>query len=388
MTHRFSYELPLITGRIMDNIFLVPGEKSNFAATIEKPVPLDKLRQFISEDKISKLIAKTGVNKPIYCWAFKSGLFNDSKYEQMQEGDLVLFRPNKKEIISHLATVSYKIESISLADALWPIRAESPWKLIYFLRNIKVLNINFSTFKKELGFSDKLALQGTIRLSPDKIQAVEVKYGSFMDFLEKINGTPIPVEGGKSTPEIPVFVRRESGRISRIVHSDVNKFPELINPPEPTKSFETFKPDKDMLIGLLNLDREITVLKNDKDHKERAHESLVEKFFNILGYTSHSEIKFQQGRIDVFIDIKGKPGIVVEVKKDWSLTKNDKKTLQQAFNYSFEIGAIIAVITNGDYYAVFNKGKGLSYDDSFVGEFRISECNRSEFSVPNCLKKQ
>lgn len=117
---------------------------------------------------------------------------------------------------------------------------------------------------------------------------------------------------------------------------------------------------------------QITVLRRDPDHKERAHESLVEYFYEILGFNRFSQIKHRQGRIDIAV-VQGDAVLVInEVKKSWILTKNNQDALKQAYDYANSAGAQYVVITNGDYYAIFDRGNGLSYNSNFLGEFAIS----------------
>ncbi|GEM_PF-1434057 len=139
---------------------------------------------------------------------------------------------------------------------------------------------------------------------------------------------------------------------------------------------------------LLNLINDIEKLKRDVEHKERAHESLVESFYELLGFEKYTDIKHRQGRIDIVIECEDKKMIVNEVKKDWHLSWKDKKTLSQAYNYAHETGARYVVLTNGDYYAIFDKDKGRSYESNFKGDFRLLKLKKEDFELINCLRKE
>jgi len=131
----------------------------------------------------------------------------------------------------------------------------------------------------------------------------------------------------------------------------------------------------------------IDKLKDDPEHKERAHESLVEIFYTLLGFSKFTDIKHRQGRIDISIEHEGKVIIVNEVKKSWGLSHRDKDTVIQVYNYSLETGARFVVITNGDYYAIFDKDKGRSYESNFVGDFKISKLKNEDLKLIDFLKK-
>ena len=357
----------------MPNIFLVPAHPDNLKVTIKIPVNLTVVQQHLPPDKFNELLSKIPQGGHLYCWAFKMGQQNVNLYRTMQEGDSVLFKPSKTGQITHEGIVCYKYRSAALANVIWPVKAKSPWELIYFLCNVRRLDINYPTFKARLGFAPNFAGQQTVIISNERIRLVEQEYGSFQNFLNKLSGTPTNAVPIKSSPNVI---------IRKVPRADENA-PDIVSPQSPKK----YEPDKALLKGLAKLDDDIEALKIDREHKERAHEDLVQKFFKLLGYMDHTEIKFQQGRIDISIEMNGKPLIVIEVKKDWSLTKEDKKALQQAFNYSNDVGARFVIVTNGDYYAVYDKSKGWSYNDSFIGEFSVSDFQKIDYQILACLKK-
>ena len=164
---------------------------------------------------------------------------------------------------------------------------------------------------------------------------------------------------------------------SNIIRIRSNKSVIIESLPE---SFE--KPD-----WLINLIDDIEILQKDKEHKERAHESLVEKFYELLGYARFIDIKHRQGRIDISIEHQGKIILVNEVKKDWNLSYKDKAVIIQAYNYSLESGARFVIVTNGDYYAIFDKDKGRSYESHFVGDFQLSKLKKDSLKLIDFLKK-
>lgn len=131
---------------------------------------------------------------------------------------------------------------------------------------------------------------------------------------------------------------------------------------------------------------DIRKLKEDPEHKERDHESLVESFYEILGYIKVEEIKYQRGHIDIRIQLKGETIIVNEVKPNWNLSYHN--VLKQAFNYALEVGSRYVVITNSDYYAIFDRDKGRSYDDHLLGEFRLSMLTQEDLKSIELLKKE
>lgn len=133
---------------------------------------------------------------------------------------------------------------------------------------------------------------------------------------------------------------------------------------------------------------DIKKLKVDATHQERAHESLIERFFEYLGYQRVNDIKFRVGRVDVSITVQGKPRIVIEVKKYWNLNvKKGVDAIHQAYNYALVNGAKFVIVSNGDYYAIFDRDVGRTYNDNLKGEFVLSNLSEDDLQLINFLKK-
>jgi hypothetical protein len=171
---------------------------------------------------------------------------------------------------------------------------------------------------------------------------------------------------GVLEPDLPAYIKR------------------LLNMPvaEKSKPQEAIKPD-----FLAQVIEYISVLRRDKAHKERAHESLVEDFFCALGYEKHKHIKYQQGRLDITLSDDERPVLLVEVKKDWDLSvETHINAVNQAFRYSLEKGIRFIVLTNGDYYALYDRFKGLSIESNLVGVFQLSQLEDEDMGLVDRLK--
>ncbi len=68
------------------------------------------------------------------------------------------------------------------------------------------------------------------------------------------------------------------------------------------------------------------------------------------------------------------------------MTRENKQVLCQAFGYAFEVGARYVVITNGDYYALFDRRVGLSQDDNFRGELWLSRLTEGDLPLIQRMK--
>jgi len=131
----------------------------------------------------------------------------------------------------------------------------------------------------------------------------------------------------------------------------------------------------------------IASLRSDPNHQERAHESLVEDFLDVIGYRKHEDIKYRQGRIDITVADGGKPILLFEVKRDWDLDHTRIDVVRQAYSYALEKGIRYVAITNGDYYSIRDRLKGLSYESNVICEFTLSALQDEDLPLIESLKR-
>jgi hypothetical protein len=135
--------------------------------------------------------------------------------------------------------------------------------------------------------------------------------------------------------------------------------------------------------------KSVNHVRSDTGHQERDHESLVESFFIALGYEKHKDIKFRRGRMDLSLRVDGKALAVVEVKRDWNLSQfNISDALKQVYYYALDHGVRYVIVTNGDYYAVYDRLKGLSYSSNQIGEFNMTNLKEEDIELIQRLSKE
>lgn len=153
----------------------------------------------------------------------------------------------------------------------------------------------------------------------------------------------------------------------------------------PVSTTETVYETPDFLLPVKKM---IERLKTDPKHTERAHESLVEDFLCAIGYEKHEDIKFQKGRVDVFLSVGGFPLAVIEVKKHWDLSNyRDHGAIKQAYEYALQQGIRYVIITNGDNYILFDRLKGLSFKSNIIGEFALTSLKEEDLEIIERLRK-
>ncbi|MFZ2654851.1 MAG: type I restriction enzyme HsdR N-terminal domain-containing protein [Victivallales bacterium] len=242
---------------------------------------------------------------------------------------------------------------------------------------VAVTNVNFGMFgigRIKSGYKYKLHMHDTGADTEDhfyshyrEVDWLVTDYHKRSELLEEGEKCWSPYgTTGILEPEVPDWVKRATGEMGKPKHE--------IQYEAPTEY-------KDLV-------KNINKLKAAKEHYERAHESLVEEFMVLLGYEKFTDIKYRKGRIDVSISVEGKDLILFEVKHDWNLNyQANPKVISQAYNYALEQGFRFVGITNGDYYAIFDRLKGLSYESNFIGEFLLTKLQSDDIKIVNNIKK-
>jgi len=196
--------------------------------------------------------------------------------------------------------------------------------------------------------------------------------------------------------KIPIFIKEHSvypyeifKNFIKLEGKEEDSFFNLIK--ADSQAYPIKLPEKTQLVlphWLKNIINDIKKLKASLTHHERSNESLIERFFENLGYERFNDIIFRKGRIDISISIDNLPVIVVEVKRYWNLNvHSDCGVVRQAYNYALENGAKIVIITNGDYYAIYDRERGRTYNENLVGEFILTNLQISDLRLINSLRK-
>lgn len=222
----------------------------------------------------------------------------------------------------------------------------------------------FQKYKHDSGADDKAGFYSNLR-------SVKWEYANYVKAKDIISPGETAWQPygtiGKLQEEVPPYIKRLLGEMLPKTSSEINYV----------------VPDY-----LKSVVRNVEKLKADPNHQERAHESIVEDFFCMLGYEKHSDIKYRQGRVDISIWNGNNPLIVVEVKRDWDLSSSSYNAINQAYNYALGQGTRYIIVTNGDYYVLFDRLKGLSYSSNIIGEFRLTALEGDDSFTIDRLKRE
>lgn len=129
-------------------------------------------------------------------------------------------------------------------------------------------------------------------------------------------------------------------------------------------------------------------LKASDGMPERQIEDLVKQFLLKLGH-SPLTIQFQKGRIDISVHNESdKIVCVYEVKRSLASTPKKEEARRQANDYSCRVGARLFVITDADFFEIYDRKKGVDYDSMFCGGFQLTRYDSSKNHLLDLLRPE
>jgi len=144
----------------------------HYLDTVEQLVSLDQIAEFVGETDLRNL-RSIFREEGAAAWGVTPGKRSAgaSKWERMQTGDVALF--SRKGKIFSAGTVVYKIHNPELARALWAEDEEGQtWEYMYFLKDLRQLDISYEIFNLAAGYNPKNVIQGFSVLADAKSKKV------------------------------------------------------------------------------------------------------------------------------------------------------------------------------------------------------------------------
>src|SRR5713226_9450094 len=147
-----------------------PASRQHFEDTVQKPVPQDRLRPFLSPEEITALESAYGRN-PMPIWGLTPSGRRAGKdaWSQMHPGGYrVVHRGNR---VYSGGIVTYRVHNAALARELWrEDRKGRTWEYVYFLNDMFDLSIPYGSLNRVLGYKSNFVPQGILVLDPVKSQ--------------------------------------------------------------------------------------------------------------------------------------------------------------------------------------------------------------------------
>lgn len=148
----------------MSKIILQPAGSSDasehYVDTIENPVDINRIRQFVSQKQYQRLSELYRDGKvPVWGVVPGKNKVNLGKWSRIESGDVTLFA-RKKQIFAS-AVVSFKMHNRSLSLKLWGTDPnDETWEYIYFLDEVRKHSITYTDFNKTIGYDPNYIIQG------------------------------------------------------------------------------------------------------------------------------------------------------------------------------------------------------------------------------------
>lgn len=156
-------------------VFLVPSSSSaaltNFERTVLEGVETRKLQQYTKIPFRSDTLS---------VWGTKEG--NVSTWEQLKEGDYLLFYQNRH--YAYAARMLATEVNESLGRELWPDHEDGdPWKYIMYLLDVTETDISREEINELAGYKATFAPMGFQTLNSNGVKTIRNEYGSIRDFV-------------------------------------------------------------------------------------------------------------------------------------------------------------------------------------------------------------
>ncbi|MCL6605654.1 MAG: HNH endonuclease [Paenibacillus sp.] len=146
--------------------------REHYENTIQKPVTIELLAEYISEDD-RQILKSFYPNGTVPTWGVTPGKkdVNIKKWEKIQVGDVTLFSANGH--IFGSGVVTHKLHHKELASNLWGYNDEGQtWEYVYFLDELKQHRIPYSQFNQIVRYADNFVIQGISVLNEERSERI------------------------------------------------------------------------------------------------------------------------------------------------------------------------------------------------------------------------
>ena len=178
--------LPKVNATVARNVFLAPGSKEHInksvmplesfetaykLKSIEGIIPLDNIADVLTQEEVLKL-KEIYPDRKVRLWGARPGLKN--VWDSLEVGDHILFYNQNSYIC--VADAAFKTANTALAKKIWgEYKTGETWENIFFVKNVKELNLPRKTFNKIAGYSEDFIPQGFMKVRNQQARDAIVK---------------------------------------------------------------------------------------------------------------------------------------------------------------------------------------------------------------------
>lgn len=336
--------------------FIAAGSSSdNRSRTLDTAHQVSDFKPYLSQAHMQQLDRHFPDGQPVFLWGATEG--SRTHLQKVRPDDFVVDFKNQE--VAHVFRFAFMVDTGSDSRLQryvgWDQRRN--YRYVYFLKSPMVpVNRNKQFFLNAFGKSHKPHFFDGQRYLDDETVAAAIRTVGAADLHDFLG---LAGHSGARTLIIP-----QSAPLAKRTQPALASLPDWLAP----------------------IVEQVRDLRGAAATTERDHENLVAKLFEALGYRPGHEIRFQRAHSDICIVRDGKPLVVIEVKRDWSLSRSSRDVTKQAYAYALESGSPFVIITNSDYYALYDRRKGLTLDERFVAEFYLTALTEEGLKVLEGLR--
>jgi hypothetical protein len=170
-------------------VFLVvaggnPAAERHFEDTIQRKRNLEEVRRFLPSQEIGNLERiYHGTN--FIVWGAVPGPMNESRWEKMAPGDVVLIYNNGR--ICFAGEIAVKVRNRELARHFWKENETgSTWELMYFIVNEESTNVPIEKLNPLFGYQTHYHPQGFSMINEAAVSSFAQNYGDILGVLKTL----------------------------------------------------------------------------------------------------------------------------------------------------------------------------------------------------------
>src|SRR5205823_12342516 len=149
-----------------------PGSRDHYRDTIERPVPIDHLRQFLDEQTLTS-VREAVDGDAVATWGVTPGRtgVNERKWDRIAAGDIAVFLRDSRAYSSGIVVL--KTRNARLAEDLWGKDEQGQtWECMYFLKDVQPSEVSYSDLNFTAQFDAGNPFQGFNILTAERAPEV------------------------------------------------------------------------------------------------------------------------------------------------------------------------------------------------------------------------
>lgn len=161
-----------------------PAAERHFEDTIQRKRNIAECRRFLPQEEIENL-ENIYHSAPFIVWGSVPGTMNESRWEKMKPGDIVLIY--NRGYIRFVGEIAAKARSRDLARYFWKeTESRETWELMYFIVNEEKVNVPLRKLNKLFGYQEHYRPQGFTMVNDEAVGNFVKHYGDIFGVLKTL----------------------------------------------------------------------------------------------------------------------------------------------------------------------------------------------------------